>query len=97
MLGRLYNVVRPPKSLRQGRTSRTPAMALGLTDHVWSYREYVWLPVHIDPVLTTQMDERIARLLSPALQSPPRDRPPAPPVDTVDEHEKEAASRPKAA
>jgi hypothetical protein len=87
----------PHKSLRQGRTSRTPAMAIGLTNHVWSYREYVWLPVHIDPVLTTQMDERMARLLSPALQGQPRGRPPAPPVETVDEHEKEAASLPQAA
>jgi hypothetical protein len=58
----------PHKNLRQGRTSRTPAMAIGLTDHVWSYREYVWLPVHVDPVLTKQMDERITRLLTPALQ-----------------------------
>ena len=97
LLVSLYNFVMPHKSLRQGRTSRTPAMAIGLTDHVWSYREYVWLPVHSDPVLTTQMDERLARLLSPALQSQPRDRPPAPPVETVDEHEKEAASLPKAA
>ena len=34
----LYNFVMPHKSLRQGRTSRTPAMAIGLTDHIWSYR-----------------------------------------------------------
>jgi IS1 family transposase len=97
LLVSLYNFVMPHKSLRQGRTSRTPAMAIGLTNHVWSYREYVWLPVHIDPVLTTQMDERMARLLSPALQGQPRGRPPAPPVETVDEHEKEAASLPQAA
>jgi hypothetical protein len=32
----LYNFVMPHKSLRQGHTPRTPAMALGLTDHVWS-------------------------------------------------------------
>jgi len=32
----LYNGVRPHKSLRQGRTVRTPAMAIGLTDPVWS-------------------------------------------------------------
>src|SRR5262252_5193459 len=32
----LYNFVMPHKSLRQGRTRRTPAMAIGLTDHVWS-------------------------------------------------------------
>ena len=35
----LSNFVMPHKSLRQGRTQRTPAMAIGLTDHVWSYRE----------------------------------------------------------
>jgi hypothetical protein len=66
----LSNLVMPHTSLRQGRTSRTPAMALGLTDHVWSYGEYLWLPVHTDPVLSKQMDERIARLLPPALRGP---------------------------
>jgi IS1 family transposase len=97
LLVSLYNFVMPHKSLRQGRTSRTPAMAIGLTNHVWSYSEYIWLPVHTDPVLTSQMDERIARLLTPALQGQPRGRTPAPPVETVEEHEKEAASLPKAA
>src|SRR5438477_7993827 len=62
----LYNFVMPHKSLRQGRTSRTPAMALGLTDHVCSYGEYIWLPVHTDPVLSKQMDERVTCLLTPA-------------------------------
>ena len=70
----LYNFVMPHKSLRQGRTSRTPAMALGLTDHVWSYGEYIWLPVHTDPDLSKQMDERMARLLTPALQGQPLGR-----------------------
>ena len=97
LLVSLYNFVMPHKSLRQGRTPRTPAMAIGLTDHVWSYREYIWLPVHTDPVLTKQMDERIARLLTPALQGQPRGRTQAPPVETVEAHEKEAASLPKAA
>ena len=69
----LYNFVMPHKSLRQGRTSRTPAMAIGLTDHVRSYREYVWLPVHTDPVLRQQMEARITHLLTPALQAPPSD------------------------
>jgi IS1 family transposase len=88
----LYNFVLPHKSLRQGRTRRTPAMAIGLTDHVWSYREYIWLPVHPDPVLTQQMDARIARLLTPALQELPSGRTPAPsPV------EQEAAPLPNAA
>ena len=97
LLVSLYNFVMPHKSLRQGRTPRTPAMAIGLTDHVWSYREYIWLPVHTNPVLTKQMDERIARLLTPALQGQPRGRTQAPPVETVEAHEKEAASLPKAA
>ena len=69
----LYNFVLPHKSLRQGHTPRTPAMAIGLTDHVWSYREYIWLPVHPDPVLRQQMEARLTRLLTPALHAPPRD------------------------
>jgi hypothetical protein len=94
----LYHFVMPPKSLRPGRTPRTPAMALGLTDHIWSYREYGWLPVHADPVLTQQMDERIARLLTPALQAQPHGRTQAPThAETRAESEKEAALLPKAA
>jgi len=94
----LYNVVMPHQSLRQGRTRRTPAMAIGLTDHMWSEREESWLPVHTDPVLTKPMDERIARLLPPALQDQSRGRTPAPPaVETREAHEKEAAPLPKAA
>jgi hypothetical protein len=69
----LYNFVMPHKSLRQGRTPRTPAMAIGLTDHVWSYREYIWLPVHTDSVLRQQMEARITHLLTPALHAPPGD------------------------
>jgi hypothetical protein len=98
LMGSLYNFVLPHKSLRQGRTPRTPAMAIGLTDHVWSYREYIWLPVHTDPVLTTQMDERIARLLTPALQDQPQSRTPAPThTETRAENEKEAPPLPQAA
>ena len=94
----LYNFVMPHKSLRQGHTPRTPAMAIGLTDHVWSYREYIWLPVHTDPVLTKQMDERIARLLTPALQDQPKGRPQIPPpVEATEGHEKEADPLPNAA
>jgi len=91
----LYNFVMPHKSLCQGRTSRTPAMAIGLTDHVWSYTEYSWLPVHTDPVFLKQMDERIAHLLLPALQDQPRGRTQASP--TVETNDKEAAPLPKAA
>jgi IS1 family transposase len=94
----LYNFVMPHKSLRQGHTPRTPAMAIGLTDHVWSYREYIWIPVHADPVLTKQMDERIARLLIPALQDQPKGRTQTPPpVEATEGHAKEVALLPKAA
>jgi hypothetical protein len=99
LLVSLDTLVRPHKSLRQGRIPRTPAMALGLTDHVWSYRQYIWLPVHTDPALTKQMDERLVHLLTPALQDQPSDstQEPAPPVETREEKEKEAAPLPKAA
>ena len=97
LLVSLYNFVMPHKSLRQGRTPRTPAMAIGLTDHVWNYREYIWLPLHTAPVLTQQMDERIARLLTPALQDQLSSRTQTPPVETIEENGKEAASLPKAA
>ena len=92
----LYNFVMPHKSLRQGHTLRTPAMAIGLTDHVWSYREYIWLPVHTDPTLTKQMDERMAQLLTPALQDQPGSRTQAP-TQVEEEQEKEAAPLPTAA
>lgn len=64
----LYHFVMPHKSLQQSHRRRTPAMAIGLTDHVWSYREYLWLPVHPDAALNTQMAERIQQLLTPALE-----------------------------
>ena len=70
----LYNFVMPHKSLRQGHTPRTPAMAIGLTDHVWSYREYIWVPVHtLTQCSPKQMEARITHLLTPALQAPPGD------------------------
>jgi hypothetical protein len=87
LLVSLSNFVMPHKSLRQGRTPRTPAMAIGLTDHVWSYREYIWLPVHRDPILREQMEERLAHLLTPALQEPVSGHTQAkpPPAETKEE------------
>ena len=94
----LYNFVLPHKSRRQGRPPRPPAMARGLTDHVWSAREYVGLPVPTAPVLTKQREERIARLLTPALHDQPIGRTQAP---TQTKHQAEnaaeAAPLPKAA
>jgi IS1 family transposase len=95
LLVSLYNFVMPHKSLRQGRMVRTPAMVIGLTDHVWSYREYIWLQVHADPSLTEQLDERIAHLLTPALPAQPPGRTHARPA--VETNAKEAVPRPKAA
>jgi IS1 family transposase len=95
LLVSLYNFVMPHQSLRQGRLVRTPAMVIGLTDHVWSYREYIWLPVHADPSLTKQLDERIAHLLTPALPEQPPGRTHARPA--VETNAKEAVPRPKAA
>lgn len=66
----LYNFVMPHKSLRQKNRPRTPAMAIGLTDHVWSYREYLWLPVHEDHKKKQDMDQRVQDLLTPALPDP---------------------------
>jgi hypothetical protein len=95
----LSNVVRPHKSLQQGRTLRTPAMGLGLTDHVWSSRESLWLPVHTDPSRIQQMDERIALLLIPALQDQPsgRKRAKSPPAKSREGHEEEPDTMPQAA
>jgi hypothetical protein len=70
-------------------------MAIGLTDHVWSYREYIWLQVHTDPALTKEMDDRMARLLISALQDQPTGRTQAPPAEKTTK--KEAAPLPKAA
>jgi hypothetical protein len=92
----LYNFVMPHQSLQQGHTPRTPAMAIGLTDHVWSYREYIWLPVHTDPVLRQQMEACITHLLPPALQAPPGDnaRTKSPPAEAKED---KADAVPKAA
>ena len=38
-----YYFLRPHQSLR----GRTPAMALGLTDHVWSIQEFISTPLII--------------------------------------------------
>ena len=94
----LYNFVMPHKSLRQGRTRRTPAMAIGLTDHVWSYREYIWLPGAYRPS-PHQADGRTdCTAADPGSPGPTHGRTQAPPpVETIEAHEKEAAPLPKAA
>jgi hypothetical protein len=99
LLVSLYNFVMPHKSLRQGCKARTPAMAIGLTDHVWSYREYIWLPVPTAPVLTQQVNERVAQLLIPALPDQPSSskQAKAPPAESREVQEEEENTMPKAA
>jgi hypothetical protein len=65
----LYNFVLPHKSLRQKGRPRTPAMAQGVAAHVWSYRDYIWYPVHPDPVGRQLMQQRVKELLTPALEA----------------------------
>jgi hypothetical protein len=71
-------------------------MAIGLTDHGWSYREYIWLPMPKDAALTRQMDERIARLLTPTLQGYSESRAPAN-LLPVQARRRKATPMPKAA
>jgi hypothetical protein len=99
LLVSLYNFVMPHKSLQQGRTPRTPAMAIGLTDHVWSYREYIWRPVHADPVRTKQMNEQLAHLLTPALQDQAQRsiQEKSASIEAMEEKAEEAAPMPRAA
>jgi hypothetical protein len=74
-------------------------MAIGLTDHVWSYKEYIWLPVHRDPALSQKMDDLIRHLLTPALQGQPSARQQAQslPAERSEGHEEEADTMPTAA
>jgi hypothetical protein len=65
----LYNFVLPHKSLRQQGQPHTPAMAIGLAQHVWSYRDYIGYPVHPDPLGRQLMQQRVKELLIPALEA----------------------------
>jgi hypothetical protein len=59
----LYHWVRVHGSLE----GRTPAMAIGLTDRVWSVREYLRHPVHVDDLTQAiWADEREEVLPGPA-------------------------------
>ena len=98
-MGSLDNVVWPHKSLRPGRTRRTPALAMGLTDPGGRSRESRWLPVHANPALTQPLADRRRQRRTPALQDQPRGRTQAafPPAEAREVPEDEAGTRPKAA
>jgi hypothetical protein len=65
----LYNFVLPHKSLRHQGRPRTPAMVIGRVEHVWSYRDDIWYPVHPDPLGHQLMHQRVKELLTPALEA----------------------------
>lgn len=64
----LYNFLIPHRSLQKRSRRRTLAMAIGLTDHVWSYHDYIWHRVHPDQQGRARMQQRVAELLKPALE-----------------------------
>jgi hypothetical protein len=64
----LYNWVRPHGSL----AGRTPAMALGLTEVVWTVGQYVDHPVHLSDLQRALWAEQCQGWLTPALE--PRKR-----------------------
>jgi hypothetical protein len=59
----LYNWTRGHRSL----AGRTPAMALGLTERVWSVRDYVGYPVHVSDLQREDWSERREKVLESAL------------------------------
>jgi hypothetical protein len=60
-----YNWTRPHGSL----LGRTPAMALGLTEAVWSLHRYLWHPVHVSDLDRQVWEEERKNLLTSALEN----------------------------
>jgi hypothetical protein len=65
----LYHFVLPHKSLHQQGRLRTPAMAIGVAGHGWSYQDSIGYPVHPDPLGRQLMQQRVKDLLVPALEA----------------------------
>ena len=55
----IYNWVRVHRSLQ----GRTPAVAAGLTDQVWSFQDYIRYPVHRDPLDEEEQKIRLKEIL----------------------------------
>ena len=66
----LYNWTRPHRSLPAAAHGRpeTPAMAEGLTDHVWSVWEYVNYPVHVSDLMRDIWAEERQNVVTSALE-----------------------------
>jgi hypothetical protein len=63
-----YHWVRPHGSL----AGRTPAMAMGLTDHPWTVLEYLHYPVHVGDLQRSIWSEELENLLTHGLNRPKR-------------------------
>jgi hypothetical protein len=64
-----YNWIHPHSSLQ----ARTPAMAHGLSDHLWSVSEYISYPAHVGPwQRRIWAEEREKLLTSPLFDEEPR-------------------------
>jgi len=61
----LYNWVRVHGSLQ----GRTPAMALGLTDHIWTVVEYVCHPVHVSDLQRRNWQEHRNEVAESAIEA----------------------------
>jgi hypothetical protein len=60
----LYNWTRPHGSLG----GKSPALVLGLADHVWTVQEYVRCPVHVSDLQRDLWDERRQEVLTSELE-----------------------------
>jgi hypothetical protein len=67
----LYNWVRP----HGGLDGRTPAMALGLAEQVWTVRQYVEQPVHVSDLQRDLWAEQRKSALESALEAHERRKP----------------------
>jgi len=63
-----YHFVRPHGSL----VRRTPAMAVGITNHPWSVAEYVAYPVHFGPFQRAIWAEKVKNMLTHRLNGKKR-------------------------
>lgn len=70
LVGCLYNFCTPHQSLSE-ETQRTPAMAAGLTDHVWSVSELLWYRIALPPFV---QKKRPGRKPKPKTSQSPRER-----------------------
>jgi len=61
----LYNWTRVHGSLQ----GRTPAMALGLAEKVWSVLQYVWYPVHVSELQRQMWLEQRSKALESSLEA----------------------------